>query len=427
MDEAPPNDSASHDRWSAAEILYALALFGGAAAVLAFALDRAGGVLLRNEPAVAAFFLAFGLFTISVGYRHPNLGYYSFDRVAQVASILVLGPVDAAWINGLASFLYPWHRLLRGSPARSVLYAALNNAGLMTLIILAAGHLYTALDGPIPLTSLSGATAPALVALVLAMQLLNDVGMLTMLALGGHSLKDFFNGFTYALELGSGAAAVMVALVYNAMEPGAFVLLLCVLTLGMLALRQFAALRHKLELVIEERTRRLKEQARELETLATQDKLTGLFNRRYADQYLAKQLEHAERYQHNFTIALADIDFFKQINDRHSHATGDQVLRSVAAILRERCRRTDMIARYGGEEFLICFPHTGITEARALCEELRRAVEADDWLRFGLAHGVTISFGIAAHRPNASADTLLRNADMRLYAAKGGGRNLVVA
>src|SRR5690606_17855929 len=166
---------------------------------------------------------------------------------------------------------------------------------------------------------------------------------------------------------------------------------------------------------------------RELETLATQDKLTGLFNRRYADQYLAQQLEHAERYQQNFTIALADIDFFKQINDRHSHATGDQVLRGVAAILRERCRRTDMIARYGGEEFLICFPHTTLLEARTLCEDLRRAVEASDWRGFGVAGGVTISFGIAEHRPNGSVDALLRRADRQLYAAKNSGRNLVVA
>src|SRR6185369_12846325 len=103
----------------------------------------------------AAFFLLYGLFTISVGYQQPNLSYYSFDRVAQVASILVLGPWTAALINGLASFLFPWHRLLKGVPRRHVLLAALNNSGLMATIVLVAGSAYTALGGPIPLTHLT--------------------------------------------------------------------------------------------------------------------------------------------------------------------------------------------------------------------------------------------------------------------------------
>ena len=75
---------------------------------------------------------------------------------------------------------------------------------------------------------------------------------------------------------------------------------------------------------------------------------------------MAQQLAHVQRYREHFAIALADIDLFKQINDLHSHATGDAVLRRVASILSERCRDTDMIARYGGEEVLICFPHTAL-------------------------------------------------------------------
>ena len=99
----------------------------------------------------ALFFVCYGLFTISIGYQHPKFGYYSFDRVAQVASILVLGPIGAAWINGLASLIYPWHRAWRSVPLRNVASASLNNSGLMTLIILASGSLYTALGGEYPL------------------------------------------------------------------------------------------------------------------------------------------------------------------------------------------------------------------------------------------------------------------------------------
>ena len=250
--ETPP--AAASDRWNGAQRAYAVALFALAVGVLAFVLARGDARPLAVVGiAPALFFLAYGLFTISIGYEHPNLGYYSFDRVAQVASILVLGPVDAALINGFASFVYPWHRLWKGVPVRHVAYAALNNSGLMALIVLIAGSMYVALDGPVPL-SLTGWSIVLLIVLVLGMQLLNDAGMLGLLALGRRDLSGFFNAFPYALELGSGATAVLVALVYTNMQTTAFALLLAVLTVGMLALRQFADMRHKLELIVEERT-----------------------------------------------------------------------------------------------------------------------------------------------------------------------------
>jgi diguanylate cyclase (GGDEF)-like protein len=297
----------------------------------------------------------------------------------------------------------------------------------MTLIILASGYLYTMLDGRVPLVSMTGWSVVPLIVLVLGIQLLNDVGMLGLLRLGGRGLAGFFNVFSYAIELGSGATAVLVAVVYNSMDAAVLVLLLGVLSLGMLALRQFADMRYKLELIVEERTKSLREKTKELELQATRDNLTNLFNRRYADRYLEQNLETAESYEQHFTIALADIDLFKQINDLHSHATGDEVLRRVARILRERCRQTDMIARYGGEEFLICFPHTDLRQARVLCEELRSSIERTNWSPLGLAAGVTISFGIAERRADSSPDSLLNTADLRLYSAKNNGRNRVVA
>jgi diguanylate cyclase (GGDEF)-like protein len=425
-ENAAPQKSAR--AWSSRERVYVIALFALTWGVIAALLLRPGALPQGNEDlGTAAFFLVYGLFTISVGYQHPTLGYYSFDRVAQVASILVLGPLQAAVINGLASFIYPWHRLFKGVPARHVAFAALNNSGLMAAAILLAGSAYTALGGTIPLTSLSGSTLPKLIALLLVVQALNDAGMLALLALGGRSLKGFFHSFSYALELSSGATAVLVALIFNTMQRDVLLLTLVVLSVGMLALRQFANMRYKLELIVAERTRKLEEQARELERQATHDTLTGLYNRRYADEYLAREIASGDWNRRRLTVALADIDLFKQINDLHSHATGDEVLRRVAAVLRGRCRAADIIARYGGEEFLICLPNTELREARLLCEEFRTAVQSANWAQLGLAAGVTISFGIAEYKADSSADRLVSRADHLLYAAKNSGRNRVVA
>jgi diguanylate cyclase (GGDEF)-like protein len=427
MDLPPDSVPSPASAWNRAEKAYAIALFVTAVGALSLAIAQRGSVLPDHGADIALLFLVYGVFTISIGYQHPNLGYYSFDRVAQVASILVLGPVDAAWINGLASLIYPWHRLWRGVPPRTVIWAALNNSGLMTLIILASGYLYTVLGGDVPLLGIPGWSVASLVLLVLSMQVLNDAGMLGLLWVGRRSLVGFFNGFSYALELGAGAAAVLVAVVYNSMDDGVFVLLLAVLSLGMLALQRFATMRQKLEAIVEERTKSLLEKTQELEQQATRDNLTGLFNRRYADQYIARQLASAQQHAQPLTVALADIDLFKQINDRHSHATGDAVLRRVAEILRDRCRKTDMVARYGGEEFLICFPQTDLRSAGVLCEQLRMAIASTNWSIWGLGVGVTISFGIAEHWAGSSPDALLDRADRHLYRAKNDGRNRVVA
>ena len=425
--EAPPPAPAPAP-CTRAQIIYAVALFISAWTLVGIALAR-GNVWppSSTELASAAFFFAYGLFTISIGYQHPNLGYYSFDRVSQVASILVLGPVPAALINGLASLVYPWHRLWKGVPLPRVACAALNNSGLMAMIVLVAGSGYSAIGGPVPLTSLTGPAIPALLALVLGMQVLNDAGMLALYAIGKRNLTGFFHGFSYALELGAGATAVLVALIYNTMGLEVFLLTLVVLSLGMLALRSFADMRYKLEALVAERTQKLEEKTRELEYQATRDNLTGLFNRRYADEYLKRQIEVCRREQRQLTVAFADIDFFKRVNDQHSHQTGDAVLRRVADILRERCRATDVLARYGGEEFLLCFPNTELRDARLVCEDLRLAVERSNWAQLGLAAGVTISFGIADFRTDVSAERLLDRADVHLYEAKHGGRNLVVA
>jgi len=408
------------------ELVFGLLLFAAAAAMLAWLVPDEG-VLGTNDWPVALFFLFFGLFTISVGYSHPTAGYVSFDRIAQVSSVLVLGPVDAAWINGLASLCYPWHRLRLGVPVPRVVAASLTNSGMMALMVLGGGAAYRLAGGDLPLAHVGVAAVVPLLALLLSMQLVNEAGMRLLFRLRHGSPRKALTWFETLTELGGGLVAVLVAVVWSRLETGALVLLLAVVGAAMLGLKQFAEMRLRLERIVEERTDALREKTLELEHQATRDTLTGLFNRRHADEFLAREFLRARRHGHALSVALADIDFFKQVNDGHSHAVGDRVLRRVASLLSSAVRGTDLVARYGGEEFLFCFTDTGQNEATEICEALRRAVETVDWQSVSPGLTVTMSFGIATAQGAAEVESVLAAADRRLYAAKHRGRNRVVA
>ncbi|MGH8223868.1 MAG: GGDEF domain-containing protein, partial [Woeseiaceae bacterium] len=372
MKSLSPRVQAEQRPWGA-DFLFALCMFVAACMAVWLASDSHGFLSRGYGWGTAVFFFAYGLFTITMGYPHPGFGHVSFDRVAQVASILVLGPFDAAWINGLASLVYPWHRLLNGVPLPTVVTAALHNAGMMTLVILGSGTLYAWLGGPVPLGQLDPTVAGLLLLLMLCMQLSNDLGMMLLLYFRKTDLSKLLNVFSTAVELTSGLIGVVAAIVFVRMEVEVFVLLLIVLSLGMLVLKQFAQMRLRLEFLVEKRTEELRLKTIELEQQATHDKLTGLFNRRYADDYLQREIEAARRHDRELAVALADIDHFKQVNDRYSHAVGDKVLKRVAKILTERCRKTDVVARYGGEEFLLCFPDTSTEFAEQICGQIRKA------------------------------------------------------
>ena len=259
--EAPRSSSAWLRR---PEFVYSAALFLVAAAVLTSALLRAEALLVAHRPGSALFFLLFGLFTITTGYQHPRIGYVSFDRVSQVASILVMGPVDAALVNGLASLLYPWHRLRKGTPFGRVVTASLNNAGLMTLMILGSGLLYQTLGGQIPLTRLDRSSALLLPLLILSMQLINEVGMGIHLLLREGQWEKYLNRFVLVLESSAGLAAVMLALVFNRLEWPVVALLLVLMGTVMIVLTQFARMRLELETIIADRTRVLRQKTVEL-------------------------------------------------------------------------------------------------------------------------------------------------------------------
>jgi diguanylate cyclase (GGDEF)-like protein len=421
----PDAAAGSATPWSrSGELRYGLVLF--AAALVALALALPDSQLTASDWPLALFFLVFGLFTISIGYDQPAFGYVSFDRIAQVSSVLVLGPVDAAWVNGLASLLYPWHRLRRGVPLRAVISASITNAGLMTLMVLGGGLLYVAVGGPVPLAELQLTSFGAVVLMLVAMQLVNEAGMLVLFRIRGLALRDVFSVFDTVTELMAGLAAILVAIVWTRMEPAVFLLLLAVLAAGMLALKRFAEMRLKLERLVNERTEALQEKSLQLARLAAQDTLTGLANRRQADDFLEREIGRAAIEGHALCIALADIDHFKQINDRHSHAVGDRVLERVSQIFRERFRKEDLVARYGGEEFLFGFIHMERREAIQRCEDLRLAVEAADWSSLSPGLQVTMSVGLAGFAGEDDALALLARADACLYRAKHEGRNRTV-
>ncbi|HEX2077513.1 MAG TPA: diguanylate cyclase, partial [Longimicrobium sp.] len=172
---------------------------------------------------------------------------------------------------------------------------------------------------------------------------------------------------------------------------------------------------------------RLQEQAAELERQTREDALTGVSNRRHLDALLAVEWERALRFGRALTVAMLDLDRFKQVNDRFSHAVGDEVLRTVARLLRQHTRGVDVVARYGGEEFCLILVETRLEEGARLCDRLRVLVESHDWTSIRPELRVTVSAGVAGLHEAEAPDGLLAAADLRLYAAKNAGRNRVCA
>lgn len=163
-------------------------------------------------------------------------------------------------------------------------------------------------------------------------------------------------------------------------------------------------------------------------TLAMQDDLTGLSNRRSIQQVLTQQIALARRSNRPLALLLIDIDHFKQINDTHGHLSGDQALRNVAICLKERLRAQDIVGRWGGEEFIAILPDTDEAGALALAEALRAATEQARFAGLdGQPIALTISIGLHALELSSGneRDDMLGAADRALYLAKEKGRNRV--
>jgi diguanylate cyclase (GGDEF)-like protein len=152
------------------------------------------------------------------------------------------------------------------------------------------------------------------------------------------------------------------------------------------------------------------------------DPLTGAFNRRHMDDNVEEVIERFRRTGAPASALVLDIDHFKQINDRKGHEAGDETLKAVVSLVRERCRKLDMIFRQGGEEFLVLLPDTRTAEAMMVAENLRRSI-ADASLLQG--ERVTVSIGVGELRANDDAKVWLKRVDDALYRAKKSGRNRV--
>jgi diguanylate cyclase (GGDEF)-like protein len=171
------------------------------------------------------------------------------------------------------------------------------------------------------------------------------------------------------------------------------------------------------------------DRTQKLRQLSTVDRLTGLLNRGYFDERIEEEASRARRYGRPLTVALIDLDHFKQFNDTFGHAAGDDALRTLANVLKLSVRRSDIVARYGGEEFVVLFPETGVLEAMEKLETIRERIAM---LRIPVARRtvpaqVTQYGGVASWPDDGSAvDEVLFTADERLFTAKRAGRNRLV-
>lgn len=162
-----------------------------------------------------------------------------------------------------------------------------------------------------------------------------------------------------------------------------------------------------------------------LKQQATEDSLTEIFNRRFFDLQIVRDLSRSRRFGRPICIALADIDNFKQINDAFSHQVGDEVLRIVAQTLRNRTRQTDTVARYGGEEFAFIFSETELDAATVIAGGLKQHIEDYPWHQIIPGLSPTLSIGVVEGTGAMTATRLLAAADSMLYLAKHRGKNLV--
>lgn len=170
---------------------------------------------------------------------------------------------------------------------------------------------------------------------------------------------------------------------------------------------------------------RLKDTAARLEQLASCDSLTGLWNRHRIESLLLLEAQRAERAGEPLAILLADLDRFKEINDRFGHAVGDDALRDVAVRIGSTLRAGAHVGRWGGEEFLIVLPGASLEQARTCAQRIRRELESSG-LETDRRLAVTASIGLALWSPPEPLPALLSRADRAMYQAKLAGRNRVV-
>lgn len=160
--------------------------------------------------------------------------------------------------------------------------------------------------------------------------------------------------------------------------------------------------------------------------MATIDKLTGLYNRRFFNDAIEDEFERSKRYDTEMLVLFVDLDFFKKVNDTYGHAAGDMVLKKVSQVFKKIKRKNDIVCRYGGEEFSIILPNIDQDNGFEVAQKYRRAIEKDNFKYNKHRFKITTSVGLASSNDAENVEELLKNADKALYKAKETGRNKVV-
>lgn len=198
---------------------------------------------------------------------------------------------------------------------------------------------------------------------------------------------------------------------------------------------QASALRSHEELVLtrkqaneaEERVKKLEQELEEVSELVREDQLTGALNRRGMEETLEREFKRAGRAQVLLSVALLDIDNFKQLNDTLGHQGGDEALIHLTRVIKDSVRPSDSVARYGGEEFLIIMPDTGLKEGMETIERLQRELTKKFFMHNNERKLITFSAGVALRADNEDKEDLVGRADKAMYHAKQTGKNRVVA
>ncbi|MGB2599024.1 MAG: GGDEF domain-containing protein [Candidatus Omnitrophota bacterium] len=194
-------------------------------------------------------------------------------------------------------------------------------------------------------------------------------------------------------------------------------------------------------MVYREYNTKIEQEKRIAEYQAVHDGLTGLYTHKYFKEHLEREASRAQRYKRPVSLVMCDIDFFKRFNDEYGHLAGDEILRTVARIISENVRTSDIVARYGGEEFAILLIETGHKEAQSVAKRLKtlldQSIEVAERIKEKVEHahidfenknvGVTLSMGLSSYDGHDDYDpeVLIKEADHALYNSKSSGRNLI--